>query len=118
MREVERGAVTVEAAIALGALTLVVLAALGAVATVAAAVRCTDAARELVRLAARGEADRGRTAAEGLAPRGATIELTITAAEVRAVVTAAPVDPLPIRVSGTAVGALEPGAVTASEAAA
>lgn len=117
MRRAERGAVTVEAAIALGALTLVVLAALGAVATVAAAVRCTDAARELVRLAARGEADRGRTAAEALAPRGATIELTVGGAEVRAVVTAAPVGPVPVRVGGTAVGALEPGAVAASEGA-
>ncbi|MCE0768350.1 pilus assembly protein [Pseudonocardia kujensis] len=118
MRPAERGAVTVEAAIALSALTLVVLAALGAVATVAAAVRCTDAARELVRLAARGEADRGRAAAAALAPGGAVIELSTTAEEVRAVVSAAPVGPLPIRVSGRAVGAREPGAALSSEAAA
>ncbi|MFR9804888.1 TadE family type IV pilus minor pilin [Pseudonocardia sp. RS010] len=111
MCRAERGAVTVEAAIALGALTLVVLAALGAVATVAAAVRCTDAARELVRLAARGEADRGRAVAAALAPSGAAIELTVAGAEVRAVVRAAPVGPLPLRVSGHAVGAVEPGAI-------
>jgi Flp pilus assembly protein TadG len=106
----ERGAVTVEAAIALSVLTLVVVAALGAIATVAAAVRCTDAARELARLAARGEPDRGREVAATVAPGGATLELVTTGGQVRAHVRARPIGLLPLQVSGEAVGALEPGA--------
>ena len=110
MRDTERGAVTVEAAIALGALTLVVLAALGAVATVSAAVRCGDAARELVRLASRGEAAQGRAAATALAPGGARLVLTIEGEEIRAVVSA-PASPLfPLTISGEATAFLEPGA--------
>ena len=110
MREAERGAVTVEAAIALGALTLVVLAALGSLSAVAAAVRCGDAARELVRLAARGEPERGREVAARLAPAGAAVRLTVTGDEVRGEVTAEPVPLLALRVGGSALGILEPGA--------
>jgi len=107
----ERGAVTVEAAIALAGLALVTVAAVGAVATAANSVRCVDAARELARLSARGEAERGRTIAQQIVPEGATIELVITGDEAVAEVSAAPLDLLPLRVGARAVAALEPSAV-------
>jgi hypothetical protein len=106
----DRGAVTVEAALALGTLALVTALAIGALTAVGAAVRCTDAARELARLAARGEPDRGRTVAARLAPAGARITLTVRGDEATAEVTAAPVRVLPVQVSGRAVAVVEPGA--------
>lgn len=105
----DAGAVTVEAALALGTLVLVAAAAVAAVAAVAAAVRCTDAARELVRQAARGDADRGRVAAAILAPAGARTDLRFDGDTVVATVTARPAGPLPIRISGSATAVVEPG---------
>ena len=64
----DRGAVTVEAALALCSLVVFLALAMGAIAAVTASVRCTDAARELARLAARGEPDRGREVAAAIAP--------------------------------------------------
>lgn len=106
----DRGAVTVEAAIALGSLALVTVVAVGSVAAVASSVRCVDAARELARLSARGEPDRGRAIASLLAPTGARIELATRDDDVVAEVSAAPAWPLPLRVGARAVAALEPGA--------
>jgi len=100
--------VTVEAALVLGVLVLVTLAAVGAVLTVVAAVRCTDAAREAARLAARGEPERGRAVAGRLAPSGAAVEITTSGDEILVVVTAAPVRPLPLQVGGRAVAVAEP----------
>lgn len=106
----DRGAVTVEAALALCSLTVFLVVAVGSVATVAATIRCIDASRELARLAARGEPDRGRVVATELAPSGALLTLTGGAADtVVAEVSAAPLHPLPVRISGRAVAALEPG---------
>ena len=110
----DRGAVTIEAALALAGLVLVTTLAVGAVAAVGASVRCTDAARELARLAARGEPDRGRAVAARLAPTGAQIVLTVRGDEATAEVTAAPVSALPLHIAGRAVAVLEPGAVTAA----
>jgi len=101
--------VTVEAALALCSLVLFLAVAVGAIASVAASVRCIDAARELARLAARGEPDRGREIAGRLAPAGARIELVVRGDEVSAEVTAPAVPPLPLRVTGQAVAVLEPG---------
>jgi hypothetical protein len=106
----DRGAVTVEAALALCTLTVFLAMAVGAVATAGAAVRCTDAARELVRLAARGEAERGRTVATDLAPAGSAVQLDQTGDLLTGVVSVRLAPPLPITVSGRSVGALEPGA--------
>ncbi|WP_296143800.1 MULTISPECIES: Rv3654c family TadE-like protein [unclassified Pseudonocardia] len=100
---------TVEAAIALGVLVVVALAAMGAVLAVVAAVRCTDAAREAARLAARGEPDRGRVVAAQLAPPGAVVEIGTRGDDVVVSVTAFAVRPFPFRVSGRAVAATEPG---------
>jgi hypothetical protein len=105
----DRGAVTVEAAIALGSLAVVTVAAVGSVAAVASSVRCMDAARELARLAARGEPERGRAVAAELAPQGARIELVVRGDEVTVEVTVDPVELLPVRVGGRAVAVLEPG---------
>jgi len=107
----DRGAVTVEAALALCTLTLVVALAVGAIIAAAMSVRCTDAARELVRLAARGEPDRGRAVAARLAPANARIELVVRGDEVIGEVTAAPLRLLPVHLTGRAMAVLEPGAV-------
>ena len=112
-RDQDRGAVTIEAALALAGLTLVTTLAVGAVAAVGASVRCTDAARELARLAARGEPDRGRAVAARLAPSGSRIDLSIRGDEATAEVTAPPVPALPLHITGRAVAVLEPGAATA-----
>jgi hypothetical protein len=105
----DRGAITIEAALALCSLTVVAALAVGAIGAAAASVRCTDAARELVRLAARGEPDRGRTVAARLAPAGARIELEVRGDEAIGEVTAAPLRVLPVHVTGRAVAVLEPG---------
>ena len=102
---------TVEAAVAVGTLVLVAAAAIGAVATVMASVRCVDAARELARLAARGDTERGRAAASGIAPGGARMEVRTDGDTVTVVVAATPVGLLPLEVSGTAAAVLEPGAL-------
>ena len=106
----DRGAVTVEAALALGTLTVFLMLGLAAIAAVVQTVRCVDAARELARLTARGEAALARSVAAQLAPGDAGFE--ITGAEGRTIVarvTARPWGPLPVTVGGRAVAALEPG---------
>lgn len=103
------GAVTVEAAIALCSLTLFLVMSVGAVAAVAGTIRCIDASRELARLAARGEADRGRAVAAALAPGGARLHLVQDGDTVTAEVSVDPLRPLPVRIGGRAVAALEPG---------
>lgn len=107
----DHGAVTVEAALALCTLALFLALAIGAMAAVAASVRCIDAARELARLAARGEPDRGRAVAAQLAPSGARLELVRDADLVIAEVSVELLHPLPLRVDGRAVSAVEPDAV-------
>ena len=109
LRADDRGAVTVEAALGLCSLMLVLALALAAVAATTAAVRCLDASRELARLAARGEPDRGRSVAAALAPAGAVLELTRAGDTVTAEVSDALIPPLPLRVSGRSVAAVEPG---------
>ncbi|BBF99254.1 MULTISPECIES: TadE family type IV pilus minor pilin [Pseudonocardia] len=99
-----------EAALALGTLLLVTAAAVAAVAAVGAGVRCADAAREFVRQAARGDAERGRAAVAALAPSGAEAELRIDGDTVLASVRARPVPLLPVTVGASATAVLEPGA--------
>ena len=112
----DRGAVTVEAALALCTLTVVVALAVAAITAAATSVRCTDAARELVRLAARGEPDRGRAVAARLAPAGARIELEVRGDEATGEVTTTPLRILPVRLTGRAVAVLEPGALLEPDA--
>ena len=103
----DSGAVTVEAALAMCALTVFLALALGALIAVAQTMRCADTARELARLAARGEPDRGRAVAARLAPSGARMELVPDGDTVTALVSARLVGPLPLTVDGRAVAALE-----------
>ena len=105
----DRGAVTVEAALALCSLAVFLAVAVGSVVAVAASIRCIDAARELARLAARGEPDRGRTVAADLAPSGARLVLVREDDVVVAEVSTELLRPLAVRISGRAVAALEPG---------
>ena len=110
-RDADRGSVTVEAALALCSLAVVLALAVAAVAAMAASVRCLDAARELARLAARGEPDRGRAVAADLAPSGAVLVLESVGDTVTAEVSVQLIRPLPVRINGRAVAAAEPGVV-------
>lgn len=109
VRDGDRGAVTVEAALALGTLTAFLALALGALGAVTASVRCTDAARELARLAARGEPDRGRAVAARLAPDGARLSVELEGETVVAEVAAPIAGPLPMTVGARSVAEREPG---------
>jgi hypothetical protein len=100
--------VTVEAAIALCSLALFLVLSIGALIAVAAAGRCDDAARELARLAARGEPERGRTIAAQLAPSGARLELSDDGTTVTSQVSVE-LRPFPLRIGSKAVAAIEPG---------
>jgi Flp pilus assembly protein TadG len=106
----DRGAVTVEAALALCSLVTVLALMLAAVSAVAAQLRCVDAAREAARLTARGEQDRAEQLARRIAPRGATVALTVQGDEVIAQVSANPVAGLlpGIDVRAEAVAVMEP----------
>ena len=102
----DRGAVTVEAALALCSLVLVLTLVLAAVSAVAAQLRCVDAAREAARLTARGEHERAEQLARRIAPGGAVVTVTVRGDEVTA------------RVSANPVAGLLPGLDVAAEAAA
>lgn len=102
----DRGAVTVEAALALCSLVVVLALVLAAVSAVAAQLRCIDAAREAARLTARGERDRAEDIARRIAPRGAVVAITIHGDEITA------------RVSADPVAGLLPGVDVSAEAAA
>ncbi|MEV0357387.1 TadE family type IV pilus minor pilin [Nocardia sp. NPDC050697] len=105
----DRGAVTVESAIAIATLIAVVTLCLGALLAASAQVRCVDAAREAARLAARGDRSHAEAAGRQVAPRGADITLRQDSTLVIAQVTAS-VPLLPgLRLRAEAVAAIEPG---------
>lgn len=110
----DRGAVTVEAALALCSLVLVLALAVAGVSAVAAQLRCIDAAREAARLAARGEQSRGEELARRLAPRGAVVAVIVQGDEVTARVSADPVATLlpGVEISAEAASVLESGPVS------
>lgn len=107
----DTGAVTVEAAIALGALVAVLALALGGVAAVTDQLRCTDAAREAARLTARGDPTGARRAVAAIAPAGANLELVADAGGLTAIVRATPASGLlpGVRIVGRAFAVAEPG---------
>ncbi|MEV4311136.1 TadE family type IV pilus minor pilin [Actinocrispum sp. NPDC049592] len=72
----ERGAVTVEAAIALCSLALVLYLALAGIAAITTHLRCVDAAREAARLIARGEPTLAQQAVAKIAPSNAHLSTT------------------------------------------
>lgn len=103
---------TVEAAIALGALAAAVALCVGAVFAALTQVRCSDAAREAARLAARGDQEAAVPTARRVAPEGADISLRYEGDLVVAVVTAgAPLLPA-LELRAEAVAAREPGEVS------
>ncbi|MGH3692597.1 MAG: TadE family type IV pilus minor pilin [Pseudonocardiaceae bacterium] len=106
----DRGAVTVEAALALCSLVVVLALVLAAVSAVAAQLRCVDAAREAARLTARGEQHRAEELAHRIAPRAAMVAVTVRGDEVTARVSANPVAGLlpGIEVAAEAVAVMEP----------
>lgn len=111
----DRGAVTVEAALALCSLVAVMVLAVAAVAGASAHLRCLDAAREAARLVARGEPDRAREAATEIAPRGAKIAIAVAGDQVQVDVSTAVVPGLPgLSLDSRAVGVLEPAALLTS----
>lgn len=71
----DRGAVTVEAAIALSALTLVFALVLAGTTSVIGQLRCADAAREAARLIARGQPQLAQEAVVRIAPQGAQLNV-------------------------------------------
>ncbi|MGY1865288.1 TadE family type IV pilus minor pilin [Nocardia gipuzkoensis] len=106
----DRGAVTVEAALALTAVVATVVLCLGALLAASTQVRCVDAAREAARLAARGDHANALPAAERIAPPSADIALRTEGTRAIAVVSArTPLLPV-LTLRAEAVAALEPGA--------
>jgi Flp pilus assembly protein TadG len=102
----DRGAVTVEAALALCSLVVVLALILAAVSAVAAQLRCVDAAREAARLTARGEPGRAEQLARQIAPGGAVVTVIVRGDEVA------------VRVAANPVAGLLPGIEVEAEAAA
>jgi hypothetical protein len=92
--------VTAELAVALPAVALVLVLGSSAVATVADQVRCVDAARAVVRSAARGDArDEALAIGRRLAPAGAVLEVRTGPSLVEASVRSRP--PAPLRWLGS-----------------
>ncbi|GEE01428.1 hypothetical protein nbrc107696_18740 [Gordonia spumicola] len=103
----ERGMVTVEAAFALAAIAVFLLVGIGAVAGVATQIRCTDAAREIARLTAAGDAS-AESVGRSVAPGGARVSV-VTSGETVAVTVSSDVPLVPLlTVSAKAVAAMEP----------
>ncbi|GAB2741411.1 TadE family type IV pilus minor pilin [Salinifilum aidingensis] len=107
----DRGAVTVEAAVGICAVVAVFALLLLGVGAAVAQLRCTDAAVEAARMAARGDRERAHAALAQLAPEGASLRFSGDVEYVRAeVVVPAPTGVLDLRVTAEAVAAREPGA--------
>lgn len=100
----DAGMVTVEAAIGMGVFVLVLMLALVGVSMVLAQIRCTDAAREVARLVARGEPNRASDAVGRIAPVDATFVVHGTG------------DAIVVEVADDPVGALLPGVRVAATA--
>jgi hypothetical protein len=107
----DRGAVTVEAALALCSVVAVMVMVIAAVSAASAHLRCLDAAREAARLVSRGEPQRAQEIATAVAPRGATVDVRVSGDEVDVRVIAAAVPGIPgLSLVGVAVAVMEPAA--------
>lgn len=106
----DRGAVTVEAAIALASVVTVVVLCIGAIVAASLHIRCVDSAREAARLAARGDGGNAISAAATVAPSGAEITIRVDGDLVVATVsTSSALLPL-VDISAEAVAVMEPSA--------
>lgn len=112
-RASDRGAVTVEAALAMAVLMTFLVLVVGGLMAIVDHLRCVDAAREAARLAARGESERGRTVALDLAPRGADVQIRGDGDTVSVDVRADPAAGLlpGVHLHATAYAVAEPGTV-------
>jgi hypothetical protein len=97
----------VEAAFGVATLVAVLMLCLAGITAVSMQVRCIDAAREAARLAARGDESAALTAARGVAPAGAVVQLRRDGGFVVATVTARPKLLLALHLTATGVAALE-----------
>ena len=70
---IDRGAVTVEAAIGLATLVLVLVLCLAGIGCAVSQIRCAGAAAAAARLAARGDRDAAEAAVASMAPAGAVV---------------------------------------------
>ncbi len=109
----ERGAVTVEAALGICSVVAVLVLALAALCAVIGQLRCTDAAIEAARLVARGERSRAPEAVALIAPRGATLDVTVRGDRITTEVRSPPTGRFPPGqwLSGEAFAVAEPGTV-------
>jgi Flp pilus assembly protein TadG len=107
----DRGAVTVEAAIAVCALVVVLGLILGGVAAVADQLRCMDAAREAARLLTRGQRELAEDVVRTIAPRGAVLSVRGEGDTVTVEVAAEPLGGLlpGVHLRAEAYAVLEPG---------
>ena len=107
----DRGAVTVEAAVALAAFVTFLGLALCGQAAAIDQVRCVDAAREAARLAARGEPEQGKEAAAQIAPANANITIDTNGEHIEVDVHATPTSGLlpGIHLHAEAFAVREPG---------
>lgn len=110
----DRGAVTVEAALAIGSLVVVLSLLVGGLMAGVGQLRCVDAAVEAARLIARGDAQRARDAVAHTAPSGATYSVAINGDGIRTQVTAESVLPL-VELRGSAHAVVEPGVEVSAE---
>lgn len=104
----DAGAGTVEAAFALAALVTVLALCVAGLSAVSAQVRCVDAAREVARLAARGDTPAATAVGRRIAPAGAEVRLRSDGALVVATVTARAALLPGLAISAEAVSAAEP----------
>ena len=97
-----------EAAFGVATLVAVLMLCLAGITAVSMQVRCIDAAREAARLAARGDDRSAITAARGVAPAGAGVQLRRDGGFVVATVAARSTLLRALHVSATGVAAVEP----------
>jgi hypothetical protein len=98
----------VEAAFGVATLVVVLTLCLAGIAAVSMQIRCIDAAREAARLAARGDERSAVAAAHGVAPAGAGLQLRRDGGFVVATVTTRSSLLPALRLTATAVAAIEP----------
>ncbi len=105
----DSGMVTVEAAISVFALALVLSLGAAAIMAVVGQLRCTDAAREVARLVARGEPERADAVVQAIAPAGAHLTVRTDGDTVQVEVSADAGNLLPgLHLTARAYAVLEP----------
>jgi hypothetical protein len=104
----DAGAATVEAALGVATLVTVLVLCLAGITAMSMQLRCIDAAREAARLAARGDERSAVAAARGVAPAGAGVQLRRDGGFMVATVTTRSNPLLVLRLTATAVAAIEP----------